>query len=469
MIIFLQFTLTDLRAFTLEAPFVLAKPTWPSPKPFAHFVRGTGQIIQRRNSGLHGWVGEHYICKIGKNIRFQNTISLNEGGRIKSIFKHVYASENQVLNKYEFVFDVQVGVQQTILDYNGFRDIVHRLLSSKAEVKINGTFVSCRVNELQGVLQKLHFEASTSKLGRSKGNSHHILACTPQLYLVNEDDCRITGLDKNFKEVTDEVDGPELLGAWHDHKNKPFRLWVQRKLDQPELNRSLRMTIMRLHSEYECLRNIFQAIEEGQLPLEKETDPTDRLQMYLRKTIRTFLRAEDEISSQGGERNFLDYFSKIFSKAQPGELDGLIEKIKNADFRLAVEELTVNFIGNNNIEFMKNKFENKNSVVLSQGDNNEVKDNTINQHNHTLPDSTDYAALLTQIEELKAKAVSVAKSGDDFKGLAAIADAEEAAKKKDGSGVVKALLTGGKFVVDVASKFSASLLVEILKQHSTFI
>ncbi|MCX2430544.1 hypothetical protein [Pedobacter sp. GR22-10] len=471
MIIFLQYTLTDLRAFTDQNPFVLVKPNWPSPTPYQQFVRGTGQVIQRRKRGLHGWVGENYICKIGKSVRFEKAIPLYEDKYIKPIFQHLYAGENQVLTKYEFVFRLNYEKWAKKLTYNDIRDIIGSLLNSMVHIRINGKYITCKVRELQKILPQLHFETSTNKHGRKAGMSAYIDKCTPQLYIATEDDTVVVGLGKNFNNMSENQEDFDLYGAWHDHINNPYRVWVQDDYAEVEggFNRSLRMTIMRLHSEYECLKNIFRSINEKKIEVSQQTTQANELQRYLNRAIKTFLRSESSIVGLGGDANFLDYFSKVFSKAQPGELDELVEKIKEYEFRPNVENKTLNFIQQNHIEFMNNKFENDRSVILSQGDNNTVSGNTINQQNYELPADTDYEVLVAELADLKARAVPEAKSADDFKAVVAIAEAEEAAKKKDSKGLINALKAGGKFLVDVANKFSASVLVELLKQHSTFI
>src|SRR5687768_13125168 len=99
MVIFLQYTFTDLRSFTDFRASLLIKPAWPNPTPFKEFFRGTGQIVERKKYGIEGWVGENFICKIRHSIRF-STFE-NETILIKNVGKHFYASEDFVLSKYE--------------------------------------------------------------------------------------------------------------------------------------------------------------------------------------------------------------------------------------------------------------------------------------------------------------------------------------------------------------------------------
>ena len=102
MVIFLQYSFTDLRAFVLNEKSQLRKPRWPNPNPFEEYVRGTGQIIPRSKFGLPDWIGEDRICKITRSISFSNSGS--QKFSFKNVGKHFFSGYQRVLSKYEFVF-----------------------------------------------------------------------------------------------------------------------------------------------------------------------------------------------------------------------------------------------------------------------------------------------------------------------------------------------------------------------------
>ena len=95
--------------------------------------------------------------------------------------------------------------------------------------------------------------------------------------------------------------------------------------------------------------------------------------------------------------------------------------------------------------------------------------NTFSQTNTGLPATTDYQALVAELKKLKEHVVSSSETTDDHMALTTITQAEDAAKRADGKGLLTALSAGGRFVGDVATKLSASLIVELMKAHHLLI
>ena len=469
MVIFLQYTVTDLRSFTEHRDSQLGKPQWPSPQPFREFVRGTGSIIERKMKGQSSWVGENFICHITKGIKFDSKIVLNNGLHIRNLSNHMYANENFVLTKYEFVFHTKATSKQGVMDYGTIKGITDALLESKLRVKSATGYEELKTLQLSKKLLNFHYENSTiTSIKKEQIGSDHLLSCIPQIYIYLTPNERIRGLESNFTHIATIHDAGELYGSWHNHKNNPIRIWIHdRKLSFTNIgkNRELRMSVMRLHSEYECLKNVFSAISSGRIRVEARSPASNALQQYFNKAIHTYLSDEAIFDSSGNVHKFSNYFSKVFDKAQPGELENLKSRIKSFNFRPNIEIKTAQFI-TNHIEHMNNKFENNNSTVFSQGDNNTVQNNNAQQNFAVTSADTDFSKLLEELAVVLENAQKEATTTEQRKAVLALSEAEDAAKNKDSKGVISALQVGGKWVADLASKLTAGVLVELIKQNT---
>ncbi|MNJ87436.1 hypothetical protein D3C87_49560 [compost metagenome] len=471
MILFLQYTLTDSRHFTIHKKTALNRPQWPSPKPYGEFVRSTGAIVERRKQGLESWVGENYVCQIRNGLRVPSLYTLSNGARVRIISKHMYAGDRNVLTKYEFVFNVKLSNSGNKVGHDLMKVIINEVLMLKMEVRMAGIYEAVTLNNLPKYLVDFHYQNSTSNLGKERGEGkNNLIACTPQLYFYLDKEEKVDGLLNNYKKIGNISSIADLYGAWHNYRNSPIRIWIhhryRRSAKIPE-NRALRMTIMRLHSEYECLKNLFLAISSELIDVEKNSYLSDELQEYFNTAIRTFLKENNDLNFQSWTANFFDYFAKIYSKASPGEMKRIREKIDSFNFRVNIKNKTINFI--EKYQHVENKFENNNSTILAQGSHMTVQNNNVKQVIGAADADIDFDALLLELASVLQGAKLEATTIDQYKSLVALSEVEEAAKKKDFNGVVSALKTGGKWAADVASKFSAGVMVELLKGHTTFL
>jgi hypothetical protein len=467
MILFLQFTITDTRYFSDFRHELLSKPVWPSPRPFREFVRNTGNIIERNKGGQEGWVGENYICEINKGIKFSKQ-ELSNGITVNNVSKHMFASEHYVLTKYEFVFNVKTAAIGGLITHDLMKGLINEFLLSTASIKLNGKVQNVRINQLPVALMNFHYQNSTvSTFKNDRQSIKHLIYCTPQLYFYLDRNESAKGLDRNYRHIARIFNIAELYGAWHDHRNNPFRLWIHKRITNSarELkNRELRMKIMRLHSEYECLKNIFNAVSNGLISPSERSNVSEELQRYFNTAIRTFLLDEKNLEYESWTPGFFDYFSKIFSKAAPGELERIKEQINH--FRPNIKNKAINFYID--IKFVNNKFENNHSNILSQGDNNIVQNNQVAQQANRQNAEIDFNKLLDELNLVLKNAKETAVTTDDFKAVTALSEVKDAAEKQDSSGVMSVLKGSGRILYDVGTKFTASFLVELLKAQGIF-
>lgn len=470
MILFLQFTVTDTRRFSQFSHELLDKPQWPTPIPFSEFVRTTGKIVERSKGGLPGWVGENTVCKIGKSITITNDLRFSNGITGVNISKHMYAQDRYILTKYEFVFNLKTTRLVGKVTHDVIKTIVNELLARTVKIKLKGSFSEIPISMLPDALREFHVQNTTIGHHNIDPNSaSNVIRCTPQMYFYLERSEWADALERNYTRISNVGHIAQLFCAWHDHKNRPIRIWIHhrlRKAKEIEENRELRMKILRLHSEYECLRNVIWSISKGFIKVDPRSIKSNELQYYLNVTIRKFLRDEKNFEFYSFTDGFFDYFSKIFARATPGDLESIYNKIKEFDFRKNIKDKIILITKNINVS---TKFENHNSNIISQGNNNVISDNQISQTVNQSSPTIDFDNLSSELSAVLAEAKRVATTTADLQSVVALSEVKDASDKKDGNGVIKALKACGKFALDVANKLTASVIIELMKSHTTLL
>lgn len=459
MLVFLQFTLTDLRSFTNEAKDMLTRPNWPDPEIDCEFVRNAGAIVERTNLGVNSWVGEGRICTVGKGISIQKN---KIGGKIsvRNFSKHIFTSRQRVLTKYEFVFSV-TGAPK-IFNTGLIHAIGDAIFRSEVRLKSGTKFYYHKVSQLAKALKKFHLESTTTFSKHLQGHlEEYILHSSPQMYFYLDRDEHLDVGKKDFKFISNTH--YDLLGNWRKVENQTVRIWLHERQTSISLiyeNRSARISIMRLHSEFECLRNIFKAIGAKVIAVVPYSDDSHNLQEYFNTAITTFLKEKNEIDLTQGE-NFLDYFAQIMTKFRPGELAGILNQIKAFNFRRQINEKTLNYITIQEFHMGSKYTFGDNTNAVSIGDNNNLQNITQNIENGVLKE-TDYPALLQEIKDLQAALLKEDNSSPTMSNV--LAATEVAIAEKNNSGIFDSLKKGGVWLFDFAGRVGSTLVAAILKE-----
>jgi hypothetical protein len=468
MIIFIQFTLTDQRSFAKIDSTILKKPAWPSPNPFKEFVRGSGQIIIRKGGGLDNWIGENYICRINKGIKIKNVEIKRIESTLKNISKHQYSSEGGILTEYEFVFQI-VGKKQ-IVTRKIVEEIIDNLLNAETLIRnTDYTYSNTTLRKCIKDLKTFHLVTTTKGKGDvAVADQKYLDFCTPQIYIFLKRNETLDITEGEIKNLTKTSDSPFSLYTYLKNiNNNPYRVWIHKEksieTSTVELNRSLRISLLRIHAEYECLNNVFENISNGLIKVSAKTAESDKLQFYINNTISSITKQKESVEIDFGEANSIEYFKNLFYRSKPGDHETLIRKIKEFNFRPQIENKTVVYI--NNLEVMENKYKIDHSQVGAIGDGAKSDNNQFQQTNYTIPNNLDYDKLVVELNELKNHINSQPDLPQKEEIVKNIEDAEKEAVSKNGNGVVKYLKMGGKWIFDTATKIGISLVTELLKTN----
>jgi hypothetical protein len=106
-----------------------------------------------------------------------------------------------------------------------------------------------------------------------------------------------------------------------------------------------------------------------------------------------------------------------------------------------------------------------NSQIGAVGSNANSTNNKFQQNNYSLPENLDFDSLSQELKKLKDSLKSNAESPIEFKAIGEVAEAENAAKKKDGNKVIQHLLNGGKWVLNTAKDIGVEVVAELINRQ----
>jgi len=455
MLIFLQFTLTNIRGLNQNVDELLHKPTWPLPDP-TQFVRGTGKIRPRRKKGLRSWVHEGYLCDVKKGLSAP-TIYPGAEIQLKNVYRNFYSGDEQVLNRYEFVFRTS-KIEAKVSDYH-INQILGILAKTTLNIRLAGLQHSQSLFAISSNLRKFYRASSTFKAKQSAVQSlSDIKFCVPQIYLLLDEGEEVDEQTISLESISGPDKNYRLFTSWYEQAGQDFRLWLHERAAEsaPEVHRQLRISVQRIFSEHCCLKHVFASMNSGKIATIRGTKESDRLQSYFNTAISTFLKEEKRLHPSNELTGLSDEFSKIFDNFQPGELELLRQKILASDFRPAILDKT---------KIIMSNYTFNNSQIGAAGDQASSNNATFNQQTNSLPENTDYAVLATELKKLTDFLSAEAKTEEQQAAVTSITQAQLAAEQKDGNSLLHYVKEGGKWVFDTAVKIGVPVLSAIVKEQ----
>jgi hypothetical protein len=496
MLLSIQFPMADSRAFIPQSVSLLGRPTWPAPSfkyPGADFVRSFGSVRKRKLGGLSGWVGESAICEADRALRFQKIKHFRDAAAgvdipIELAFRRFFF-DGQAVGKFDVgvttddsaVIDLSRKQAKAFIEHFLDLPVIIPPMSTKAvTADVAAQAVSTELGQAGRPLARFYSACTISHPPPVKLEDWWVLTGAPLLFLTHSPSERIRmpylgsivprskylGCDLSYFEV------PYL------EKDRTISMWVMGLTEQTNYRdvRALKISLQRLHAEFEALRLIGRNIASGKITIAPFTTESSALQEYLNEATRRISRlssraeylAEDEVAEIARDSE---------DRINPGERAALISFLDNLKIRKnifhKVEKELLNETKGREVNFFmdsSSKYKNENSTIGVQGDNASATNvNQVNQSGGQLYANWSQAggnlsALAADLGKLKTELGAQAKESEHFKAAAAIAEAEEAAKKNDGPGVFDYLKKAGNWALDVATKIGTTVAMEALKK-----
>ena len=485
MLLFVQFSLTDIRRLAGYADELLTMPTWPIPNPEKDFVRGSGKVVHRRVSTQAFWPGEQYYQTLNNSILLPRVIRIKLHRSticLIPVGKHNTIGEGGIVSKYEFAFRLTEIDPFRLISFSELDHIVKTVLDTEIKVRnMSYGYDTTTFANATKPLTGLHLLSTTSSNFLPLGQrAKLILPCIPQFYykITSRDEIddsikiRILKSDPfSFRDAS-IMSNVEKIGActyrkwfYFFHGNGDSYMYNSTEA------RALRINILRLHTEVETIKNILRSIAKKDISPDPYTNESNYLQSYLNSIITYLTKSRESL-----ELNSIEYSKHVFNRFAPAELlnlDGklknLIDTINGLHLRPQIAEKTIQYIFSQTIEgdnVMGNKVSVTGSAGVVVGGNSNIQNSTISNNERKLPEAYDYAGLHNELIKLLAELQPQAKTAEEFGELAKVATAAEDAKAKNDSKLFSTLGTVGKWVTDTATKIGVSLVTDFVKHQA---
>lgn len=487
MLLAIQFTFADSRKFVEQDIGLLERPNWPSASPDSDFVRSFGEIKKRQNGGISGWIGENIVCEAKRAIRFPispsiSTVLLGIPVYIKIAYRRFYF-DGLAAGKFEIGLGIHIASSTKVLSKQQSSSLlkhclklpvlIPRLTSTISKsTTYSSNFISCEIGEAGKHLAKLYALESISRAQLPTTAEWWVRAAAPVICLIAEArDPKLcfpfsqeitTGSNEFLRQVFSE----DIKVRSHDtsYKKKKIRVWeILRGADDKYRDlRTLKIYLLRLHTERACLRIILENIATKKLVVSPFSQCSNSLQHYLNKSIKNVSRASNLLEIDIAElvRSFEDIVS-------PGERDELLATLENLDARLNIRRKVERYI-NNQIHITTGGITmgdtyNINGQAGAVGSNAQAHGNTFVQNQ--LSQSIDLSQLAKELKELR-QAIKKNQDSSPQVNLALddISKAQIAITKKNAPELIEHLKSAGQWTLDVAKEIGKDVVVEAIKQ-----
>jgi len=248
------------------------------------------------------------------------------------------------------------------------------------------------------------------------------------------------------------------------YQGKTLRMWVIGLAERTNYRdvRALKICLLRLHAEHEALRLILQNISTNKITISPRSPESNALQRYLNEATRKISRLSSEANDLA-EGDLAELARESEDMVNPGDRDALLNTLKNLDIRKNIFSKVEDYI---NAEiyvkelYMESKYKITGGTQGAVGDNAQASNNTFNTWNQS---GGDLKALAGELAQLRAELGKQAKSPEEFESATAIAKAEAAAQKGDGSSVFENLKSAGKWALETATSIGIPVAIQAIK------
>ena len=384
MLVFYQIPMTDFRNFIESETGKLQLPSWPVPNPYSDFVRSFGMVKRRRLGGLDGWVGENEICDSSKAIKFSNSL-INKKMAVPTrtkipfywqcVSRHFYYDGSAVA-KFDLVFISQPAAIS--ISSISLLNSLTKLL--KCNVTIPSYEKGNKINTLfssGSALTKHYLHSSTNKKLESRINPKWIKSGSPVVWVEAgaQDDIAIPAQAALISSLPEN--GLELFHFWLPIQNNEISVWImKRQNNNPDckaVSRTMRILLMRLHTERVCFSAVLREIDTGKINFQPEqlskSLAFDAFQHYLNVKTRCLFKLFGTAETYLEPTIEGECVRTSLEKINPGHYDSLIEKFETMKLKPQIRRKV--------FEYIKKNYR-INQVVF--GDHTEIQNLTIIQN-----------------------------------------------------------------------------------------
>lgn len=470
MLTSIQFPLADSRAFVDGDVGLLTRPTWPSVFPDYDFVRFFGPVRRRRLGGFAGWIAEHAICHANKALRFHTQPKItfqNSTYHISSSipFRRFYF-DGLAVGKFEVgIATIRNGT--TTVENDDARALIYSYLNLPVDIPIPGEKISCRLIQATNPLSRLYQIASTStsRIPQIKSEPWWVRPGPPVMCLIIEPAERVELPFRPNRVITQQALGFELSHYLIRHEGKHIPMWVFRlnKSSKLEAARILRICLLRLHAENECLKLVLQNLLSGKLTLNVGTTASETLQRYLSEATKRISRLGTQ-SENLCDVQLAEVARTSEDMIHPGQREAMLEALETIRIRRTVLQRVKEYV-NQTVQIQEQIMGDNYNVTQAGavGPGARVSGSEFTQQ-LAQGEGRDLSKLAEELRSLRAALLTNATAAEEYAAIGAVASAEIAAVEHDEPTTLKYLSQAGKWALDTATKIGTTIAAAALKE-----
>lgn len=289
MLVVVQFPFADLRRFVSCSDYRLAAPPFPLVVPGQHFVRSTGQVKVRPQGSPCVWPEDGRFCDARSALRLYGISGKKSPAETRRrhwqcAFRRFY-SDGRSSSRLEVGFVCPTECEQTI----STSDLIKAVLDIPVSVPdIDGPRKHTHIAHAGRPLAKHFLHATTAVTSDPSSIRPWWLSPGRPLVLVQYDARQALDLPKGTHIKQFSSDGIRLDYANINYRGTSTSTWYLgfEKGANRATFRELRLHLMRLHSEMQCMMLILQSAQSGKLASKPHTPEFDALQQFLNDSLR---------------------------------------------------------------------------------------------------------------------------------------------------------------------------------------
>lgn len=304
MFIVIQFPIADIRNFLECDTYKLNSPCLPFVNPYRNeFIRCFGPLRNRFNQEDVRY-DETVYGRANRALRIPNLGSYRLGRKYNGfiptcVFRRFFANNETCKVEIGFKNIENFRFLLSSLNDDEFLNLLMELLDISALIPPVGD--NARLHKLKDTgekLSSLYLHATTKyPLPAGKQPEKFWVQAGNPMILVEYNKYEIKKLPGTVRKVT--TLGQASVSLHHTmiyskNNNSKIRVWLIGKGggNSRGLVRKLRLNLLRLNAEQECLKQVLRSIEQGKIVADHSGEASDRLQDYINSAIRNISQQE---------------------------------------------------------------------------------------------------------------------------------------------------------------------------------
>jgi len=329
MFIAFQIPFADERSFLPDLGKRLTWPTWPFPISGREFVRGFGQVRDRRRGGIENWIGEDVYCRARSAVTFDPSLDLQLLGprlapqRPTCVFRRLLANGGPVA-RLEIGLRILSRQGKWLIDGTECLELVRSCLKVSVRVpsakNLEQAYELCCIGE---PLARHYLNSSTPRVsGENSITEDWWITPGDPVLLIESRQGEVSSLPRTARFVR-QLDFAEIT-IHHfrvEYRSRATAVWFLQIAENGDFDvvRRLRIHLLRLHAEIETLKTIFRAVIRQRL-----NPKTDSIQRYFQQSLRLLMHKQSHGFRQSEILRAALEWQELVS---PGERETLLTKL----------------------------------------------------------------------------------------------------------------------------------------------